>query len=97
MIKQKVRVKSFKINDITVTGRSDQTLLEVAKVFELCKKKGVKTIISHRSGETMDSALADYAIAFQADYIKCGISTQWREVKLSRLVEIERQINYARF
>ena len=48
--------------------------------------------MSHRSGETMDNALADYAVGFGADFIKCGISTKWREVKLDRLVKIEKRV-----
>jgi bidirectional [NiFe] hydrogenase diaphorase subunit len=49
MIKQKVRVKSFKINDITVTGRSDQTLLEVARDHDifiptLCYLEGLSCV-----------------------------------------------------
>ena len=46
--------------------------------------------MSHRSGETLDSALADYSFGFGADYIKCGIVTKWREAKLERMIEIER-------
>ena len=41
----------------------------------------------------MDSAIADYAFAFQTDFVKFGISGKEREVKLRRLVEIERFIN----
>jgi len=53
MIKQKVRVKSFKINDITVTGRSNQTLLEVAKEHDifiptLCYLEGLSCVGSCR-------------------------------------------------
>ena len=53
--------------------------------------------MSHRSGETMDDALTDYAVGFQADFIKCGIATKWREVKLKRLVEIEKIIKLSAF
>ena len=48
--------------------------------------------MSHRSGETMDDALANYAVGFGADFIKCGIATKWRDVKLKRLVEIEKMV-----
>jgi enolase len=68
------------------------SLLELAQIFEICKKHNIKTIVSHRSGETLDSAIADIAFAFQSDYIKCGIKTKWREAKLNRLIEIEKSL-----
>jgi len=72
-----------------VKPNQNGSLLELAEIFKLCKKNKIKTILSHRSGETMDDALADLAFGFQADFIKAGISTKWREVKLKRLTEIE--------
>ena len=48
--------------------------------------------MSHRSGETLDNSLADYAFGFGADYLKCGIVTKWRRSKLDRMVEIERKL-----
>ena len=48
--------------------------------------------MSHRSGETMDYALADLAFAFQTDYIKTGAKGKEREVKLKRLIEIENSL-----
>ena len=68
------------------------SLLELAEVFKICKKNGIKTILSHRSGETLDDAIADYAFGFQADFIKTGISTKWREAKLKRLIKIEKSL-----
>src|SRR3990167_758099 len=60
------------------------------KVVELAKKNNIKTIFSHRSGETDESILADLAFGFQADFFKCGISGKEREAKLKRLMEIEK-------
>ena len=89
-LKKAIRKKS--INAIIVKPNQNGSLLEVKKVFEICKNNGIKTIMSHRSGETLDSALADYSFGFEADYIKCGISTKWREAKLKRMIEIERKL-----
>ena len=80
------------INSVILKPNQNGSLLELAELFSFCKKHKIKTILSHRSGETLDSALADYAVGFQADFIKCGISGKEREVKLSRLVEIEKLI-----
>jgi len=77
------------INAMIVKPNQNGSLLEVKEIIEFCKQNGIKTILSHRAGETLDSALADYAFGFQVDYIKCGISTKWREIKLNRLIEIE--------
>ncbi len=85
----KEAIKHHSINAMIIKPNQNGSLLELKKVFELCKANNIKTILSHRSGETMDVSLADYAFAFQADFIKCGISTAWREAKLRRLVEIE--------
>ena len=68
------------------------SLIEVRDIVDLCKKHKIQTVMSHRSGETMDDALADYAFAFQTDFIKCGIATKWRECKLKRMVEIEKSL-----
>ncbi len=85
-------IKSRSIGAMIVKPNQNGSLLEVQKVVELCKKHDIKTVMSHRSGETMDDSLADYAFAFQTDFIKCGIATKWREAKLDRMIEIERNL-----
>jgi enolase len=89
-VKKAIATKA--INAMIIKPNQNGSLLELAEIFRLCKKHDIKTILSHRSGETLDDALADYAFGFQADYIKCGISTKWREAKLKRLVEIENKL-----
>ena len=89
-IKKAARMKS--INALIIKPNQNGSLLEMKEIFEFCKKNRIKTIISHRSGETLDNALADYALGFQADFIKCGIATKWRESKLERLIEIEKSL-----
>lgn len=85
-----IRTKS--ITGMIIKPNQNGSLIELKKIFNLCKKSGIKTVLSHRSGETMDDALADYSVGFGADYIKCGIATGWREVKLKRLIEIEKKL-----
>ncbi len=85
-----IRTKS--ISGMIIKPNQNGSLIELKRIFDLCKKHGIKTVMSHRSGETMDNALADYAVGFGADYIKCGVATSWREVKLKRLIEIEKII-----
>ena len=47
-------------------------------------------MFSHRSGETNETILADLAFGFQADFFKCGITGKERELKIKRLIEIEK-------
>ncbi|MFH1289992.1 MAG: hypothetical protein ABIH92_01145 [Nanoarchaeota archaeon] len=88
----KKAIKTKAINAMIIKPNQNGSLIELAEIFKICKKQKIKTILSHRSGETLDNALADFAVGFGADYIKAGISTSWREAKLKRLVEIEKQI-----
>jgi len=85
-----IRFKS--INATIIKPNQNGSLLEMRKIFDICRKKGIKTVVSHRSGETMDDALADIAFAFGADYIKCGVKGKEREVKLQRMIDIENNI-----
>jgi len=88
----KKAIKNKSINAMIIKPNQNGSLLELAEIIKLCKKNKIKTILSHRSGETLDPALADYAFGFQTDFIKTGISTPFREVKLNRLIEIERKV-----
>lgn len=88
---EKARVRRA-IGGMIIKPNQNGSLLEVKKIIEFCKKHDVKTVMSHRSGETMDDALADYAFGFQTDFIKCGIATKWREAKLKRMIAIEKKL-----
>jgi len=89
-LKKAIRNKS--INAMIIKPNQNGSLVELKEIFEICRKHKIKTVLSHRSGETMDDALADYAFGFQADFIKTGISTKWRKVKLTRLIKIEKSL-----
>ena len=82
-------VKEKSINAVIIKPNQNGYLTEVAKIVDYCKKKDIKIIFSHRSGETMDPILGDLAIGFQADFIKCGILGKERLVKLKRVIDIE--------
>ena len=88
----KKAMKNKSINAMIIKPNQNGSLIELQEIFNICKSNNIKTIISHRSAETLDNALADYAVGFQADFIKCGIATKWREVKLKRLIEINNYI-----
>ena len=85
-------IKSDSINAIIIKPNQCGSLIEVNKVLKLARKYELKTIFSHRSGETLDYALADLAFASGADFIKTGIYGKEREIKLNRLISIEKEI-----
>jgi len=69
------------------------TVSETIKASNLAKSFGWKTIVSHRSGETMDDFIADLAVGLGADFLKAGSPAKpERMVKYSRLLEIEQEL-----
>jgi enolase len=89
-LEKAIRMKS--INALIVKPNQIGSLIKVKKVCELAKKNGIKIVFSHRSGETEETILADLAFGFGADFFKCGITGNVREVKIKRLVEIEKRV-----
>jgi len=77
------------VTGVIIKPNQTGSLLEVKKVIDLCKKAGIKTIMSHRSGETIDDTIADLAFAWQCDFIKIPVIGKEREAKVDRLVKIE--------
>lgn len=69
------------------------SLSEFFSVIAIAKQAGIKTIVSHRSGETNDSFVADLAVGVQSDYVKFGAPTRGERVaKYNRLLQIESEI-----
>lgn len=89
-LEKAIEMKS--VNALIVKPNQNGSLLEVKRVCELAKEHKIKTIFSHRSGETEESILADLAFGFEADFLKCGITGKEREVKINRLIEIEKSL-----
>ncbi|MDO8528795.1 MAG: hypothetical protein Q7S06_02800 [Nanoarchaeota archaeon] len=83
-------IKMKSINAIIVKPNQIGSLIKVREVCELAKKNDIKIVFSHRSGETEEEILGDLAFGFQADFFKCGITGIEREMKIKRLIEIER-------
>lgn len=69
------------------------TLSEFLGVIALAKQNNIQTIVSHRSGETNDSLIADIGVAVQADYVKFGAPARGERVaKYNRLLQIESEL-----
>jgi enolase 1/2/3 len=66
------------------------TLTETLQAVKLAQQNDYKVVVSHRSGETLDSFIADLAVAVNAEFIKAGAPARGeRLAKYNRLVEIE--------
>lgn len=69
------------------------TLTETTDVIALAKQAGIKTIVSHRSGETNDDFIADFAVGVQSDFVKFGAPARGERVaKFNRLLQIESEL-----
>lgn len=77
-------------NAILIKVNQIGTLTEAFEAIELAKKAGYRSIISHRSGETEDSTIADIAVAFSTGQIKTGAPCRTdRVAKYNQLLRIE--------
>jgi enolase len=72
------------------------TLSETIEAVEFAHRSGYATVISHRSGETEDTTIADLAVALNSGQIKTGsLSRSERNAKYNRLMEIENELQDA--
>ena len=70
------------------------TITETLETIELARKNGYATVISHRSGETEDTTIADLAVGFNLGQIKTGsMSRTDRVCKYNQLIRIEEELN----
>ena len=80
-------------NSILVKLNQIGTLTETLDVIELAKRNGYAPVISHRSGETEDTSIADLAVGVNAGQIKTGAPCRTdRVAKYNRLLMIEKEI-----
>jgi len=80
-------------NAILVKLNQIGSLSETIDAIELAHRSGYKTSISHRSGETGDTTIADLAVAVNSEFIKTGsLSRSERVEKYNRLLEIESEL-----
>ena len=80
-------------NSILVKVNQIGTLTETLAAMDMAKKAGYSTVISHRSGETEDTTIADLAVATSSRQIKTGsLSRSDRVAKYNRLIRIEKEL-----
>lgn len=89
-------IKLHAANAILVKVNQIGTLTEALEAVEMAHKNGYKAIISHRSGETEDTTIADIAVALNAGQIKTGAPCRSdRVAKYNRLLRIEEELGTA--
>jgi enolase len=82
-------------NAILIKLNQIGSLTETIEAILLAKKHNYQICISHRSGETSDTFIADLAVAVNSDFIKTGsLSRSERVEKYNRLMEIELELGY---
>jgi len=80
-------------NSILIKFNQIGTLTETLEAIQMAKKAGFTAVISHRSGETEDSTIADLAVGTAAGQIKTGsLCRSDRVAKYNQLLRIEEQL-----
>ena len=82
-------------NAILIKLNQIGTVSEALDAIEMARRNGFRTVISHRSGETEDTFIADLSVAVNAGQIKTGAPCRTERVaKYNQLLRIEEQLNY---
>ncbi len=85
-------------NSILIKLNQIGSVSETLETIKLAHRNGFTTVISHRSGETEDTTIADLAVAVNAGQIKTGApSRSERVAKYNRLLRIENELSYTTF
>ena len=92
LLRLKKAVQNKSINALIVKPNQNGSLLKVKEIMDFCKKQEIATVFSHRSGETLDTTIADLAVAWKSDFIKTGVLGKERDAKLNRIIEIEKSL-----
>ncbi len=80
-------------NSVLIKPNQIGTVTECAEAVLCAKSLGMRTVLSHRSGDTEDTFIADLAVALGADYIKTGAPARAeRTSKYNRLMKIESEL-----
>ena len=87
------RIKESSANAVLIKLNQIGTVSETVATIEMCRKAGWNYVISHRSGETEDTFMADFAVAMGGGQIKTGSACRSERIaKYNRLLEIEAEL-----
>ena len=79
-------------NAIIIKPNQVGTVSRALKTVSEARKADYATVVSHRSGDTLDTFISDLAVGLESPLIKCGIYGKERKSKLRRLIEIWKEI-----
>lgn len=86
-------IKNKAANSVLVKVNQIGTLSEATDAVEMAKRAGYSAIMSHRSGETEDTTIADLAVALNVGQIKTGAPSRTdRVAKYNQLLRIEQEL-----
>lgn len=84
-------------NAILVKPNQVGTITETIEVIQIARANNIQVVVSHRSGETNDDFIADFAVGVGADYVKFGPPNRGERIaKYNRLSQIYSEIEYAK-
>ena len=90
----KIGIKQKSANAILIKLNQIGTVTETLNCIRLAQQNGIKTVISHRSGETEDTFIADLCVATNAGQIKSGAPSRGERVaKYNQFLRIEQQLS----
>jgi len=85
-------------NSILIKPNQIGTVSETMQTVRLAQRNGYKCVMSHRSGESEDAFIADFAVALNCGEIKTGSTARGeRTAKYNRLLEIENEVVYGEY
>jgi enolase len=88
----KIGINYKATNAILIKPNQVGTISDVIKLVEEAKKNNLKTVMSHRSGETEDTLICHLATGLSCDYIKLGTTAGERTVKINEMIRIEEKL-----
>jgi enolase len=89
-------IKEKSTNAVLIKLNQIGSVTETIEAIEMCRKAGWGYVVSHRSGETEDAFLADFAVAMGGGQIKTGSACRSERIaKYNRLLEIEAELGKA--
>ncbi|RME54655.1 hypothetical protein D6777_03095 [Candidatus Woesearchaeota archaeon] len=88
----KKAIKFNSVNCVIIKPNQIGSVIKTKQVVDYAHKNNVKTIISHRSGETYDATISHLAVAWKIPYLKCGIYGKERRAKIEECIKIEKEI-----
>ncbi len=85
-------IKEKACTTIIIKPNQIGTITETLEVIDMARKNNINYVVSHRSGESNDDFIADFAVGIQSDFVKFGAPSRGERVaKYNRLWQIERE------